>query len=105
MGLGRFELPTPRLSSVCSDQLSYRPAHFLQAGARQPERDQEPVPSKLDRTCAPSGLRNRAIPRPNARGIPRRDRGRGAAEHQIDLECLPGGHARPPTSGTTLERR
>src|SRR4051812_45189623 len=26
MGLGRFELPTPRLSSVCSNQLSYRPA-------------------------------------------------------------------------------
>ena len=25
VGLGRFELPTPRLSSVCSDQLSYRP--------------------------------------------------------------------------------
>nr|ADI18111.1 hypothetical protein [uncultured Acidobacteriales bacterium HF0200_23L05] len=35
MGLGRFELPTPRLSSVCSNQLSYRP---------------EPVLSKLDRT-------------------------------------------------------
>jgi hypothetical protein len=26
VGLGRFELPTPRLSSVCSNQLSYRPA-------------------------------------------------------------------------------
>ena len=26
MGLGRLELPTPRLSSVCSNQLSYRPA-------------------------------------------------------------------------------
>ncbi len=26
MGLGRFELPTPRLSSVCSNQLSYRPS-------------------------------------------------------------------------------
>ena len=25
VGLGRFELPTPRLSSVCSDQLSYKP--------------------------------------------------------------------------------
>ena len=29
VGLGRFELPTPRLSSVCSDQLSYRPTHRL----------------------------------------------------------------------------
>ena len=26
VGLGRFELPTPRLSSVCSNQLSYRPS-------------------------------------------------------------------------------
>ena len=25
VGLGGFEPPTPRLSSVCSDQLSYRP--------------------------------------------------------------------------------
>ena len=25
VGLGRLELPTPRLSSVCSNQLSYRP--------------------------------------------------------------------------------
>ena len=25
MGLGRLELPTPRLSSVCSNQLSYKP--------------------------------------------------------------------------------
>ena len=27
VGLGRLELPTPRLSSVCSNQLSYRPEH------------------------------------------------------------------------------
>ncbi len=25
VGLGRLELPTPRLSSVCSNQLSYKP--------------------------------------------------------------------------------
>ncbi len=25
VGLVRFELPTPRLSSVCSNQLSYKP--------------------------------------------------------------------------------
>ena len=42
MGLGRFELPTPRLSSVCSDQLSYRPDGVHGPGVR--------VPSKLDRT-------------------------------------------------------
>ena len=31
MGLSRFELLTPRLSSVCSNQLSYRPLFFQQA--------------------------------------------------------------------------
>ena len=29
MGLSRFELLTPRLSSVCSNQLSYRPEYIL----------------------------------------------------------------------------
>ena len=29
VGLGRLELPTPRLSSVCSNQLSYRPSDIL----------------------------------------------------------------------------
>ena len=32
VGLSRFELLTPRLSSVCSNQLSYRPLFFQQAG-------------------------------------------------------------------------
>lgn len=27
MGLGRLELPTSRLSGVCSNHLSYRPSH------------------------------------------------------------------------------
>ena len=31
MGLDRFELSTPRLSSVCSNQLSYRPDSFYPA--------------------------------------------------------------------------
>jgi hypothetical protein len=31
MGLERFELSTPRLSSVCSNQLSYRPEFFQAA--------------------------------------------------------------------------
>ena len=31
VGLGGFEPPTPRLSSVCSNQLSYRP--FLSLGS------------------------------------------------------------------------
>jgi hypothetical protein len=37
VGLGRFELPTSRLSGVRSDQLSYRP------------REGTPIPWKLDR--------------------------------------------------------
>jgi hypothetical protein len=49
MGLTRFELVTPRLSSVCSNQLSYRPPAsspvFQRSGTG-------PVLSKLDRTCA-----------------------------------------------------
>ena len=32
MGLSRFELLTPRLSSVCSNQLSYRPKPTCQPG-------------------------------------------------------------------------
>ena len=39
MGLTRFELVTPRLSSVCSNQLSYRPsasAGFASFGAARP---------------------------------------------------------------------
>jgi hypothetical protein len=36
VGLGRLELPTPRLSSVCSNQLSYRPAHWYLAKSRWP---------------------------------------------------------------------
>jgi hypothetical protein len=31
VGLTRFELVTPRLSSVCSNQLSYRPLGLTQA--------------------------------------------------------------------------
>ena len=88
MGLGRFELPTPRLSSVCSDQLSYRPAQARRAPAGTRARTGS-LKTGQD-VCA---LRrcNRAIPRPDARGIPRRDRGHGATEHQIDLECLARG--------------
>src|SRR3954469_826785 len=38
VGLGRFELPTPRLSSVCSNQLSYRPDErpFQRTGVLRP---------------------------------------------------------------------
>jgi hypothetical protein len=55
VGLSRFELLTPRLSSVCSNQLSYRPG--LQATYLGCQRTRlasrglprSPVLSKLDR--------------------------------------------------------
>src|SRR5690349_19497733 len=34
VGLSRFELLTPRLSSVCSNQLSYRPRDFCKEPCR-----------------------------------------------------------------------
>ena len=38
VGLTRFELVTPRLSSVCSNQLSYRPKrHFSPNSFKEPE--------------------------------------------------------------------
>ena len=43
MGLTRFELVTPRLSSVCSNQLSYRPGILF--------KERVPVLSKLDSAC------------------------------------------------------
>ena len=53
VGLSRFELLTPRLSSVCSNQLSYRPFR-LYSGTRClhfiKEPNLGPIPSKLDRT-------------------------------------------------------
>ena len=52
MGLGRFELPTPRLSSVCSNQLSYRPAARISHRSFK-EPGSTLVPSKLDRACLP----------------------------------------------------
>ena len=48
VGLSRFELLTPRLSSVCSNQLSYRP--FSSPYSTEFSKNQvSPVPSKLDR--------------------------------------------------------
>jgi hypothetical protein len=35
VGLGRLELPTPRLSSVCSNQLSYRPVRLRSFKTKQ----------------------------------------------------------------------
>src|SRR5262245_33399167 len=54
VGLSRFELLTPRLSSVCSNQLSYRPQVYSSHTVKEPS----PVLSKLDRTCNPSCTRS-----------------------------------------------
>jgi hypothetical protein len=56
VGLTRFELVTPRLSSVCSNQLSYRPPN-LPSPALHSELIKEPnrigpIPSKLERRAA-----------------------------------------------------
>ena len=63
VGLSRFELLTPRLSSVCSNQLSYRPPtsrlrRFVAAGlsrrsAAHHHTARRRILSKLDRTCNP----------------------------------------------------
>src|SRR3954469_17214000 len=52
VGLSRFELLTPRLSSVCSNQLSYRPGMLFKERSLQAAAYRGagvPVPSKLDR--------------------------------------------------------
>jgi hypothetical protein len=70
VGLDRFELSTPRLSSVCSNQLSYRPPRKRVVRIRK----NLPVPWKLNRdeitksfvdlrTADPRGVRAPSIPR------------------------------------------
>ena len=61
MGLGRFELPTPRLSSVCSNQLSYRPLSQIELRSRISYRSfKEPCYRTHRATLAPSKLDRRA---------------------------------------------
>src|SRR5689334_595951 len=70
VGPGRLELPTPRLSSVCSNQLSYGPspaAHFAQdkslrwtrAAHRNWARNPSPLPgAQTSEDAAPAGERS-----------------------------------------------
>jgi hypothetical protein len=44
VGLGGLEPPTPRLSSVCSNQLSYRPLLATQRSALQPPAQTQNTP-------------------------------------------------------------
>jgi hypothetical protein len=68
VGLDRFELSTPRLSSVCSNQLSYRPSETMGRKRVVRIRKNLPVPWKLNRdtstksfvdlrTAEPKGVR------------------------------------------------
>jgi hypothetical protein len=65
VGLGRFELPTPRLSSVCSNQLSYRPLSQIELRSRISYRKFQ----RAGRALAPSKLDRRAnqLARPDYR--------------------------------------
>ena len=104
MGLGRFELPTPRLSSVCSDQLSYRPLH-LPSGHRRSSPGRHGnrfLQNRTGRVClAATKLR---LPRPNARGNLRPGTKPGAAEYQIDLECPNTGRRNAAGSGNNSRK-
>ena len=76
MGLGRFELPTPRLSSACSDQLSYRPpnepVNRIHAGSLKAGQD-DPTTKHAARGLTPA---------PSERRVP--DRSRGVADHRTE---------------------
>jgi hypothetical protein len=62
VGLSRFELLTPRLSSVCSNQLSYRPGFHEPFGLSKNAAcisggfPRTPVLSKLDRALKSQNL-------------------------------------------------
>ena len=64
VGLSRFELLTPRLSSVCSNQLSYRPRSCLDIlvpGLPGFFKEPLPVLSKLDSARSHTTLSTRSI--------------------------------------------
>ena len=46
VGLGRLELPTPRLSSVCSNQLSYKPG--LTVSSIETASNRQPIGVSVD---------------------------------------------------------
>ena len=69
VGLGRLELPTSRLSSARSNQLSYKPQRSpLHEERSRKEQDQ------CSRACGASALCNRTSAKPQARVRPRRKR-------------------------------
>ena len=70
VGPGRLELPTPRLSSVCSNQLSYGPISLnLKACNQAPIQDDSPSPvvrrprgaPRMPRTCGTARERSQKV--------------------------------------------
>ena len=76
VGLTRFELVTPRLSSVCSNQLSYRPGDARSGAADSLKTGQackcEPGEDQID-LSVPSAVALAWIVRPKLRALARRD--------------------------------
>ena len=76
VGLTRFELVTPRLSSVCSNQLSYRPGDARSGAADSLKTGQackcEPGEDQID-LSVPSAVALAWIVRPKLRAMARRD--------------------------------
>ena len=70
VGLSRFELLTPRLSSVCSNQLSYRPSSPLlpAVASHKGPRPRAGCVKEPDSAKAPSGKPGRLAGRNAARG-------------------------------------
>ncbi len=86
VGLSRFELLTPRLSSVCSNQLSYRPVlkpfSPLQLSKN---RRAASIPSKLDRRARPNPPSARSISSV-VRGRPPTDSRKEVIQPQVLLQ-------------------
>ena len=98
VGLTRFELVTPRLSSVCSNQLSYRPKPTRDADTSFKElgfgESLRPVLSKLDRTCAHMTVCQGVLRRPGVST-------RSIFQNQFPVSCflLPVRTYWPPVTG------
>src|SRR5262245_26649483 len=98
VGLSRFELLTPRLSSVCSNQLSYRPLKpwYSKPHFKEPPRALHlgPILSKLDRRAYPTtvesvsdrSLNSASAQRPCRTRMLRRDSRKEVIQPQVLLQ-------------------
>jgi hypothetical protein len=78
VGLGRLELPTSRLSSARSNQLSYKPLTHIPLRTRDPARAQPATNANCNRTNA----------QPLARVRPRRKRNEDGEIPPMELNDL-----------------